>query len=375
MGSDQRTVTLVITTLDYGGAETQLVQIAKRLRARGWNVTIVSLAEPREFVSELEVAEVRVRSLGLVRGRWDIRALPRLVNLLRDQDPDIVHSHMFHANILCRLARLFVRRGAYICTFHSIREGGVIRDLMYRATDRLANVTTTVSHAAVARHVRARAVPRDRILYVPNGIDTDVFRPDGSRRQRTREELGVGSDFVYLCVGRFIESKRHLDLVRAFGVVANARDDVILLLVGDGAQRTEIERKAAEGRLKGRVRVLGNRTDIPSLMNAADAFVSASEREGLPMTILEATAAGLPVAATTAGGTAEIVQDEEVGFLVESRDVDSLAAAMLAVHDLPTETRERIRREARRRTVASYNIEHVTSLWEDLYDRHSRKEV
>ena len=302
------------------------------------------------------------------RGVPDPRAILRLARVLRRFSPDVVHSHMVHANLLARLARPFIPRCALISTAHNIDEGGRMRELAYRWTDRLADITTNVSRAAVQRFIAVGAVPASRIMHVPNGIDTTGFRPDDALRERTRSGLGITDEFVWLAVGRFDEQKDYPNLLRAFASCsADSKDDGLLLIAGDGPLRARIEALSQSLGIAARCRFLGKRSDVGQLMCAADAFVLASAWEGLPIVLLEAAAAGLPIVATDVGGNAEVVTPGESGMVVPPARSDKLADAMREIAALPPATRSRMGTQARSVVQHSFGIDAVVSRWETIY--------
>lgn len=358
---------LLVTGLAYGGAETQVVHLATRLKGRGWEVRVVSLMEPKAYVKELEAAGIPIFSLGIRRKLPDPRPILRLVRLIRKWRPHIVHSHMVHANLLARVVRPLAPIAVLVCTAHSIDEGGRLRELFYRWSDSLCCLTTQVSRAGLERYVRIGAVPAEKIRFIPNGVDTARFKPDSEVRLVLRKELGVEDFFVWLAVGRFDPPKDYPNLLRAFAQVARESPEAVLLIVGDGPLRPSMQDLACELGLGERVRFLGIRRDVPELMNAADAYVMSSAWEGMPMVLLEASAAALPIVATDVGGNREVVVEGESGFLVPARDHEALAAAMLRVMCLPAEVRRRMGEAGRRYVEANFALDRVVDRWEELY--------
>ncbi|MGI6285991.1 glycosyltransferase [Neomoorella humiferrea] len=357
----------IITGLNYGGAEMQLVRLAIQLKARGWKVMVVSMLLPVAYVEELKAAGIPVTSLGMRRGVPDPRALFRLARILRRERPQVVHSHMVHANILARLVRPLVKVPVLVCTAHSFDEGGHYRELAYRFTDFLCDLTTQVSHAGLERYVRVGAVPRPKIRFVPNGVDIERFRPNPEARVRLRHELNFDNAFVWLAVGRFEEAKDYPNMLRAFAKVLRSGKNAILLIAGQGTLKDEAESLALELGIARSVRFLGVRQDVPDLMNAADAYVMSSAWEGMPMVLLEAGAVGLPVVATDVGGNREVVLDTRSGFLVPPKDSDALACSMLQLMDMYPEERRRMGQVARAHIEANYSLERVVDQWEALY--------
>lgn len=376
-------IALVTTSLAKAGAEIQVLELARRLNERVWDVQVVSLLPPGPLAELLEESGVGVVSLAMRGARSVPRAWLRLVQFVRRFRPDVVHAHMFHANLLARLARLAAPVPVLICTAHSTYEVSsrtqqprerTWRDWAYRWTDPLCDVTTQVSEAGRDRYVRARAVPDTRIRVVPNGLDTDRFGPNAQVRRKLRDEMGWQGLFVWISVGRLEAPKDHRTLLKAFAQLE--RRGALLVLVGEGTLRGELELSARSLGVVDRVRFLGARDDIPDLLNGADGYVMSSRWEGLPMALLEAQACAVPVVATCVGGVAQIVQHGVTGFLIPPNDPEALAQAMLRVMELPPEERTRLGEAGRRHIVANYTLDRVVGQWEALYrDLLSRKGI
>ena len=367
MGDANTKILLVITGLAVGGAETQLVRVATRLKQRGWDVRVVTLIPPRAYVDVLEQAGIPVATLGIRDKRPALRPIWRLARVLREWKPDIVHSHMVHANLLARFVRPIASAKVVIGTAHNIQEGGRLRDWLYRLTDPLCDLTTHVCEAGAQRYIRERMVPPHKMRVVYNGVDTERFLPDGQVRLRIRREAEIGKQFVWLAVGRLEAPKDYPTLIRAFARVSAAREDTLLWIVGDGPLRGQLEALSREMGLQLGVRFWGLRGDVSNLMNAADAFVMSSSWEGLPNALIEAQACGLPAVVTDVGGNAEVVIHEETGFIVPPQNPDALAEAMLRLMALPVEMRQQMGTLARQRVEQQFSLESVVTQWENLY--------
>ncbi|WP_438317024.1 glycosyltransferase [Candidatus Caldatribacterium sp. SIUC1] len=359
---------LFLTTgLAYGGAETQLVRLATRLKSRDWEVSVVSLIPPKAYVEDLEAVGIPVFSLNIQRKLPDPCPVLRFARIIRKWRPDIVHSHMVHANLLARIVRPLAPFPVLICSARNIDEGGRLREFLYRLTDPLCDLTTQVSQAGLERYVRVGAVPRHKIRYIPNGVDIERFKPNPEGRLKLRRELGVNG-FVWLAVGRFDPQKDYPNMLQAFARVVHNNPNAMLLIAGDGPLRKDMEIMAQEFDIKERVKFLGIRRDIPQLMNAADAYVMSSSWEGMPNVLLEASATGLPIVATDVGGNREIVLEGETGFLVPPRNPEALAVAMARLMDLPEGKRLEMGRKAREHVTEHFSLEKVVDLWEALYE-------
>jgi len=274
---------------------------------------------------------------------------------------------MIHANLLARVTRLFARSPVLISTAHNIKEGPRWREFLLRITDPLCDLSTNVSQAAVDRYVRVGAAVAGRIRHVPNGIDLSRFLVAPSSRSRTRQELGVEGRTVLLTVGRLEVAKDHATLLRALPSIIDRHPEVLLLIVGQGELETDLRRQVGDARLDRYVRFLGIRDDVPALMNAADLFVLPSAWEGLPLVLLEAGAARLPVVATDVGGNAEAVLHGNSGLLVPPHEPAALAEAITRVLSMSDEEREAWGDAGHALVQLRYSLDEVINEWEDLY--------
>jgi glycosyltransferase involved in cell wall biosynthesis len=344
-----------------------VLDLARAFRARGVPVAVATLLDG-PLATELASHGVPVHRLGMRRGVANPRAVLGLARVVRAFRPDVVHSHMVHANLLTRLTRVIAPMPLLVCTAHNIDEEGRLRELAYRLTDPLCEVTTNVSEAATRRYAERRLASPGRLRHVPNGLVLARHATDLATRERVRRALEVGAaDFLWLFVGRLDVQKDPGTLLRGFAAHRAAHPRSRLALVGVGPLRASAERLAADLPLAGGVTFLGLRDDVAALMQAADAFVLASRWEGLPMVLLEAAGAGLPIVATDVGGNGEIVRHGETGCLVPAADPQALAAAMDAIAALDPAARHRLGEAGRRVVMERYDLEHVADEWLRLY--------
>lgn len=273
---------------------------------------------------------------------------------------------MVHANLLCRLVRLCVCIPRLVCTAHSTNEGGRLRMLLYRLTNCLADVSTNVSHEAVAAFEALGAVPRGSMLAVPNGIDCERFRPDAMTRRQVRRTAGVDDNQrIVLAVGRFDLAKDYPNLLHAFERLADKIPETRLWIAGDGPLRSRMEGLCNELGLSGIVCFLGARDDVPDLMRAADVFVLSSAWEGLPLVLGEAMASSLIAVATDCGGVREVLGD--AGFLVPPRDSVALSRALEQSLAFSPEEALALGSRARERILTQYSLEKTVEAWERIY--------
>ena len=231
----------LITSLDFGVAEIQVLQLSRRFRSKGWELHVVSMLPPQALVTELESLGVVVSSLDMREGVPNPLGILHLAQIIRDWQPNIVHSHMVHANLLSRVTRLFAPIPALICTAHNIYEGPRWRELAYRFTDPLCDLTTNVSRAGMQRSIKVGSVPRHKIQVFPNGVDSRRFQPSTQSRKRIRAELNLKDKFVWLAVGRFEPNKDYPTMLKAFAKVRDSYPRAILLIAGKGPLKNDCQ--------------------------------------------------------------------------------------------------------------------------------------
>jgi glycosyltransferase involved in cell wall biosynthesis len=285
----------VISGLAAGGAEQWLRLL---LRHGPADAEVLTLSNPGLVADALRAEGVRVTSLGM-RGNRDLSVLPRLRRHIRAGGFDVVHTHLFRAQLYGALAARLAGVRTVVSTEHSLNDRLIegrptdrfgVREL-YRLAARLTSVTIAVSEPVADRLV-AWGIPRARIEVVPVGLDVQAFRFDPRARLEIRRELGVPTAAMVVGgVGRLVEPKRFDVLVRALPDLPG----VYLLLVGDGPERKALGELAARNDVADRVIFTGERLDVGRLLAAMDVFASPSPEETFGVAILEALAAGLPV--------------------------------------------------------------------------------
>lgn len=366
-------VLYLITGFDYAGAESQLVHMCRSLKSKGYQVQLISMVRPVAYLDELDEMGAQVHSLNMRKGIPDPRAIFRLRRLIRSFQPDVIHSHMVHANLLARVTRLFVPMKLLICTAHSINEGGRLRNLLYRITDPLCDLMTHVSQEAVDRYIQIKAAPRRKIIFIPNGINLEHFSRSEQERLLLRSEIGLEDRFIWLALGRLVPEKDYETMLRAFGEALRAHPASHLLIAGIGPERARLEELCRTLQLEQSVQFLGMRTDVTRLMSAADGYLMSSKWEGLPMVLLEASASGLPIVATDVGGNKEVVHDGVSGYLAEASNPDQLAECMIKVMTRPEEIRSNMGRAGREYVSRHFNINTIVERWENLYGQEASK--
>lgn len=360
-------IVFLITGLDYGGREVQLVQLASQLKNRDWTVEIVSMLSPQAFTNQLAALEIPVYSLDMQRGIPSITAILKLAKILKDVQPSFFHSHLVHANLLARITRLIVKVPILISTAGNIKEGKRWREIAYRLTDPWCDITTNVSKLAVEYYIKAGAVPKDKIVYIPNCVDTDSFAPNPITRRRIRQELSLGEKFTWLAVGRLEEQKDYPTMLKAFACISQQFTDSLLLIYGQGSLKDQLVNLVEILSLQDRVKFMGVCSNIPEIMNGVDGYIMSSAWEGMPGVLLEASATELPIVATNVSGNREVVVDNKTGFLIPPHNFEALAKAMQKLMELPLKERYKMGQLSRDYMIKNYSLEQGVNRWIKFY--------
>lgn len=341
----------VIHDLRRGGAEHLLLDLAELSPVAGLEMTVLSLMEEerRSFADDLRAAGVTVGTLGL-RTRWDPRAARRTARLLRRWRPDVVHTHLKHADIVGAVAARDLGI-PMVSTLHVVEdEAGFVGRLKQRAAVRAragtAARTIAVSDAVRRWYLDTHRVDPKTVVTIRNGIVDRTGDPGD--RAAVRDEWGVCEDRVLVVMVAIMRpGKGHADVLEAAAMLP-AGSPVVIALVGLGPEHERLFTKARDlGVLGERVIFPGYREDVGRIMAAADVVVQPSRADALPTSLIRALAAGVPIVATRVGGIPEIV-GAEAGNLVEPGDVGGLAREISRLGDDPT-TRRLMAKRARER--------------------------
>ncbi|HEV8226497.1 MAG TPA: glycosyltransferase [Methylomirabilota bacterium] len=345
-----RILELLVST-DLGGGPAQVRDVVTRLPREEFAVTV---AGPSGSSHGGVLAESGARVVGIGTDRIGRRPFLDVLELIRVDGIDIVHSHGKGAGLYGRLA---ARRAGIpaVHTFHGIHArypvGGARAYLMLERA--LARITAAIVHVSESQALEAAALglaPPGRTHVIVNGIDARCVAAGAMTRAAAREKLRLEPDALVLgTVARFDPVKALDSLLRAFALAAAQYPAARLVLVGDGPAAPRLRALSATLGIEARVRLAGPIAHASRLLPALDLYVSASRKEGLPLALLEAMACGLPVAATRVPGHVDVVAEGVTGLLAAPHDHGDLARAM---RELMTEqARRSVMGQAGRRRV------------------------
>ncbi len=357
----------LITTLGIGGAERGLYELVTRMDRERFEVEVFTLRDG-PVSARLADAGIPVTVLG-VRGKWDIMKLPRLTKLLRNGHFDLLHTHLFHADLAGRPA---AKAAGVPHLVHTVwtAEGRfrpwqfAYARLLRQSCDRVICVSQSVRD----HHARLSKLPDDAYVVIPWGVDVEKFRRDQASRRRLRSEWQLAEDDVLLAfVGR-LEFYKGIDtLLAALARLASVGRPVRAVIAGDGPQRPAVEKFIAQEPGGKFVRMLGMVSDVPAVLSAADIYAMPSLWEGWPLALGEAMSASLPAIGTNVPGIRDLIIPEQTGLLIDSKDANALAGAIQRLVENAS-LRTSLGEAARRRIVDQFTIEQTIAAHERLYD-------
>jgi glycosyltransferase involved in cell wall biosynthesis len=340
-----RRVAIVITRFIAGSGGVAL-RGALALDPQQYAVTIFS-TPGGPLLEEAEKAGFNVVRLKHMRPEISLRedpsALRELINVLRDGDFDIVHTHSSKAGALGRFAAHRVGVPAIVHTFHGFPfhdfQFGPLRTTYIEIEKRLGRITDqflAVGGAVAAQAITLRIAPAERIRAIASAIELDIVPASDSTRAAARRLMGLPEDALVVgTVGRLARQKAPQDLVAA--IEAMGRSNVLCVWVGDGPLRAEITRLIERRNLTKQFLLLGERSDVPALLPAFDVFALPSLYEGLPCSVVEAMTCGIPVVATAVNAVPEVVVPGRTGLLVPAGAPRLLGRALSYLLDHPAE--------------------------------------
>ena len=298
----------------------------------------------------------------------DLKTIYELYKIIKDYNPDILHTQLFHANIA---GRIIGKLAGVPYIISSIRNNKFKNNLRYKAmalTDKLTDVTTVVSGNAADDMINAGALSEERAKVLYNGLDVEEFL-SSINTDNLEDELKLEKEVpTIISVGSLTEQKGYDVLMSALNILDDKGYNFNYIIAGEGNKRDFIESKIAEYDLSNKVKLLGRRDDVSSLLSISDIFVLSSKWEGLPGVVIEAMAEGLPVIATNVGGVNEIIDDGKDGFIVQPNDPEAIANKIIDVLNLSEKEKDLLSENARNKINNKFHVDIMVKNYEELYD-------
>jgi len=364
IGDNAHTIVFCIEALTVGGAEQMLVAMANQFVLRGWSVHMICLTKAGELAQMLD-SQVNVHVMNKKSG-VDFRLARRVRALVKGIQPTAVNSHLWTANLWARIA-LFGTSIPIIVTEHSRDTWKAVH---YRFIDRVlsrrTNKLVAVSNDTADFYLSEIKLTSSLVTVINNGVDTKRYAAgDGAT---LKKQWAPGNELLLGTVGRMVPAKNHVRLLNMAVLLKEQQTSFKLVLVGDGELRSDIEQAIQEKSLQNEVILAGARSDIPDVLSALDIFILSSDREGHPLTALEAQAAGTPVILTNAGGSADAlaVNETSSGGMLVDKDAQALAQAVLSMSQHP-QSLQQMGAFAQAHALERFDMQHMVDQYEQLF--------
>lgn len=352
-----------------------LLKVLEHLDRQRFNPCVISLIAPGELASRIAALGIPVHSSNMNSGFADLVSFYKLVRLIKQYQPDVVHTWMYHADLFGGLAaRLAGVSSLAWCLRNSNLDPDktklstrIIVRLCAWLSPWLPNLILSCSEQARIIHAE-RGYAANKMVVIPNGFDLSRFKPDSDARASVRSELGLAHNVLLVgLIGRFDPQKNHTGFFKAAEQLHRRLPHVHFLLAGKGIDKENITllQVATDANVLSNSHLLGLRDDIPRLMAALDALASSSYGEAFPNVLGEAMACGVPCVVTDIGDSAYIVAD--AGRVVDVGDMDSLAAALEEILTLQPNEKLALGTQARTRVATHFEIANVTRKYEEFY--------
>jgi glycosyltransferase involved in cell wall biosynthesis len=364
----------LITDLNAGGAEKSLYRLLASMDRQKFHSQVVSLVPVGSVGEQIRNLDINVRSLEMQPGRPTLSGLRLLISWLRLEKPDILQTWLYHADLLGILAGRLAGIPEVVWNirntnidFSQYRQlsGFVVRTCSWVSGWPLAVISN--SQAGRDFHVRL-GYHAQRWVVIPNGIDTQVFKPDADAPGLLRQELGLPMDTLLIGhFGRYDPMKNQEDFILAAGEMVRSGSEAHFVMVGEDVSEsnTALREVVDQQALRGRVHMLGRRDDMPQLAAALDLLSSSSLGEGFPNVVAEAMACEVPCVVTDVGDSAMLVG--ETGKVVPAGNPTALAQAWENLLTRPQNERKQLGLQARRRIEEHYSLGKMTAAYSQLY--------
>ena len=349
----------VIPYFCFGGAETMCENLTYALTELGHTVVVVSLyGEHTPIARRMEQAGIRILYLDKKLG-LDLSMIPKLVRIMKQEKPDVVHTHLDVIKYAVAAAKLSgIRRCVH--TVHNVAHEeaeGCLQKIVNSIYFKLGwSIPVALSPEVRKTIVSFYGLKEQQVPMIYNGVDLGKCLP--------KTDYALSQPAALLHIGRFNEQKNHKGLLEAFAQVVKVYPDCCLQMIGEGDLREETERYAETLGLREKVSFLDNQTNVYPFLQKADIFLMPSKFEGMPMTIIEAMGTGLPIVASAVGGVPDMLEDGKSGMLVPC-DPDAVAGAVLQLL-----TRDDLRRELGSNALAGsrqFGAAHMARCYCDVY--------
>ena len=363
----------LITDLNVGGAEMVLWRILGGLNRQDFEPIVVSIITPGLIGKEIEKLGIKIFNL---KAKQKLSLFPffRLIRIIIKEQPKILNSFLFHADISGRIAGRICGVPIIISSIRS-ENFSKVREKILGITKKLCNVVIAVSETCAKKAIKNKIVLSHQIRVIANGVDAEKFKnKNESIRQKIRQEINIDPGAkLMISVGSLREAKGYSYLIKAINILREEHSNVFFVILGEGEKRGELEKEIKDYKLEKNIFLLGQKNNIADYLAASDYFVLPSLWEGMPNTLLEAMASGMVCIATAVSGVTEIIDDGENGFLVTPGDEKALAQKIENVLSLPRRRKLKIEEAAIQKIMKKFSIDKMVNQYQELYREQIKK--
>ena len=363
----------ISTSLNTGGAEVQLMRLLEKLDKTKFEMIVISLHEETYLADRIRELGLPVHSLHLKKNLSNIR---KAYKILKAFNPDIIHGTMYEGGVIGTLFNKFLpNKPPVIWTVHEglehYRSEPLRKQIQLRVWSLISNLPECmmyVSYLNAEQHLKWGFKNR-KALVITNGVDTERFQPNPCARKTIRESLEIAEDaFVIGITARFHPVKNHVGFLRAAGILHKTHPDVHFIMVGTDidASNSALTDIIRANKMEANVHMLGNREDIPDIVNAYDVAALTSFGEAFPLTLGEAMASAIPCVATNVGDNEFIIKD--TGRVVPADDDQALANAWQELVEMEKDAFKALGQAALERTLKNFTLKKQVQEHEDLYE-------
>lgn len=349
-----------------GGIQNFVINLINRIDKLQFRCTLINFIYSEPLIQKILPEHGRVICLNKKPG-LDVAFIKTLYDVLKEVKVDIIQTHNWGTLIEGRLAGALAGSKRFIHSERGTLNTNFLNMVIQHLVWRNMSKVLCVSEAHKNEIIQSLRFPGSKIFPIRNGVDSEKFKPDFHARENFRQEMGLQSN--HLCIGTvgyLRPVKNQILLIRACRAICKKYPLVRVCLIGDGPEKEKLKTTCLELGIARQVLFCGARHDIPSVLNGFDVFVLPSLNEGMPNSVLEAMATGLPVLASNVGGTPEVVEDQQTGMLFPS-DHEKILEKQLEALVLDSEKRKTFGQKGRHRVVQLFSLNKMVQEYENLY--------
>lgn len=354
--------------LRIGGLQRVILDLCKNISRDRFEVSVCCLRQKSEFAEEIEAQGIPVILLPQKKKGTDYLSFLKLYRILKSKRPDIIHLHNSQPLIDGTISALMAHKPKIVYTDHA-RDFPDKQRIMFieGILSKFVNQIVGVSDHTAKNLMKYERMNPKKIVTIVNGIDEKKYRININKAKK-KEELGITRFGPIIGLfGRLCSQKGIIYLLRAAPDIIKHYPNLLVLIVGEGPLRESLEIESEKLNIGGNVKFVGPRLDIPEILSILDVYVLSSLWEGLPLVLLEAMAAGIPIVTTRVGGIPSVIMNDDSGILVEPRRPDLLGQAIVNVLS-DKKIAKRLAKNAYIRFRKDFTVEKMLRRYEDIYE-------